>query len=342
MIVKLTLIERLLHRLHALPTPMMDAFGGIIFGRALTIAVRKGLFEIVEAQPMGHEELAAQVGLDSRAVELMMDMFVAGGYVKRKKGKYAIGAEGKKWLVRSSPFYLGNLIRYFESLYERWTHLEVSVERGRPQRPYFADFNDTDWEVYVYGMSDLARLLLPEVRKLITLPHGPSSVLDIGGSHGLYAMDCCRRNHVLHVVVMDFDAALRHTSRIVEAQGLSERVTLTGGNFLEQEFPPQQDCVLMFNIIHGLRQEENRRLVERALDALKPEGRLYILDQLRDHRGRRGLSTLVPLFVGLNLLNETGGTAYAEEQVRDWCSTATTVRVFKLRMPGVGLVEAIK
>ncbi len=50
MILKLTFLERLLHRLHILPTPIMDAFGGIIFGRVLTIAVRRGLFEAVATQ----------------------------------------------------------------------------------------------------------------------------------------------------------------------------------------------------------------------------------------------------------------------------------------------------
>ncbi len=50
MILKFTLLERLLHRLYILPTPIMDAFGGVIFGRVLTIAVRRGLFEAVATQ----------------------------------------------------------------------------------------------------------------------------------------------------------------------------------------------------------------------------------------------------------------------------------------------------
>ncbi|HEX9656631.1 MAG TPA: hypothetical protein VGB89_06930 [Bacteroidota bacterium] len=41
MILNLTLIERL-HRFCLLPMPIMDAFGGVVFGRVLTIAVRRG------------------------------------------------------------------------------------------------------------------------------------------------------------------------------------------------------------------------------------------------------------------------------------------------------------
>jgi len=342
MVLNLTLLERLLHRLHILPTPIMDAFGGVIFGRVLTIAVRRGVFEAVATHSLSVEEIARATQFHSKGVELIADAFVVGGYLKRVGEKYIISEEGKKWLLQSSPHYLGNLIHYFETLYSRWGSFEYSLEHGHPERSYFEVFTEKDWETYVYGMRDLAKLLLNEVKPKLILPNNPKSLLDIGGSHGLYAIECCRRYPTLHATVMDFELALRHTSEIVKAEGMSERISVLEGDFTKNELPPNQDCILMFNIIHGLSEEENQRLIAKSFDALNAGGRLFILDQMKEKKSRSGLAEFLPLMVGLNLLNEIGGNVYAVDAVKGWCSGFSSVNKHTLRLPGVTLVEAVK
>jgi ubiquinone/menaquinone biosynthesis C-methylase UbiE len=170
----------------------------------------------------------------------------------------------------------------------------------------------------------------------------PQSLLDLGGSHGLYSIECCRRYPSLRATIVDFAEALQHTQRIVEEEGMGFRVQLLAADFTAMELPPSQDCVLMFNVLHGLNEEENSALLQRGLQALKPGGKLYILDQLREERRRTGLARFMPLMVGLNLLNEAGGNAYTYEQVKRWCGGASTVRRIRLRLPGVSLVEATR
>ena len=108
------------------------------------------------------------------------------------------------------------------------------------------------------------------------------------------------------------------------------------------DLPQSQDAILLFNIVHGFTEEENRSLVGRAMGALKRGGKLYILDQLRGDRKRSKLSRFMPLMVGLNLLNETGGNSYSFEEVESWCGLATRIRRKRLRLPCVVLVEATR
>lgn len=342
MILKLTLLERLLHRLHILPTPIMDAFGGVIFGRVLSIAVRRGVFEAVASTPKSIEEIAEASRLHVHGVELIVDAFVVGGYLERVEKKFAISGEGKKWLLKNSPHYLGNLIHYFETRYTRWSDFEYTLEHGNPRRNYFDDFTDEDWKIYVYGMSDLAKLLLNEVSSKLVLPSQPKSLLDIGGSHGLCAIECCRKYPTLHATVMDFAPALRHTRDIITKEEMSGRVNVLAGDFTKDELPKNQDCILMFNIIHGLTKDENQKLISQSFDALKSGGKLFILDQMKETKSRSGLSQFMPLMVGLNLLNEIGGNVYDVETVKSWCGTFSSVRKHSLRLPGVSLVEAVK
>jgi hypothetical protein len=58
--------------LHLLPIPVMDAFASVLFGRALAIAVRRGMFEAIAGQPRGLEEIALQTGLSQHGVELLV------------------------------------------------------------------------------------------------------------------------------------------------------------------------------------------------------------------------------------------------------------------------------
>ncbi len=337
-----TLLEHLLHRLNLLPVPVLDSFAGIIYGRVLTIAVRRGLFEAMADGPKGIEEIAAATRLHVRGVELMAESFVVGGYLKTHEGRYSLTRRGKKWLLRKSPNYLGNIIEYFGMLYSRWEDFEYSLEHGRPQKPYYEGFGEKDWSVYVHAMHDLARLLLPEVLPKINLPSAPRTLLDIGGSHGLYAIECCRKYPGLSASILDFAPALSHTKGLLKKSGMGERCSTIEGDFLQAELPGGNDCILLFNVLHGLTEEQNEALVEKSRHALNAGGRLYILDQMKGGRSQSALAGFIPLMVGLNMLNEIGGTAYAVAEVRAWCGGFSSLKVYRLRMPGITLIEAVK
>ena len=348
MVLRLTLLEHLLHRLHLLPMPVMDAFASVLYGRALAIGVRRGIFETVSGGPVSAEDIAARTHLDVKAVELLLEAFVQGGYLTHKSSGFTISSHGRTWLLKSSPRYIGNLVGYFETLHSRWGYLEYSLEHGHPPKPYYEMFEEKDWEVYVHGMHDLALLLMDDVKRQVVFDGAPKSLLDLGGSHGAYAMECCRRYPTLRAVVMDFEPAVRHAKPIIQQEGMTDRVSALAGNFTKESLPGNQDAVLMFNIIHGFTEAENVKLISRALGVLNMGGKLFILDQLkRDRRtsSRQSLGSLsrfIPLMVGLNLLNEIGGNTYTFEQVKDWCVGASSVRRIGLRFPGVELVEIRK
>ena len=342
MIIRLTLLERFLRNAHLLPLPIMDAFGGVLYGRALAVAVRRGMFDALAGGPLGADVLAQRTGMHREAVGLVADASVEAGYLTKRKGLYALSPEGRKWLLADSPDSLTFLIRYFESLHERWRVIEHSMDHGKPARAYYEGFSDEDWRVYVLAMRDLARLVMPAVAPGIRLGRTASLLVDIGGSHGLYAMQCCRRHPGLEAVVMDFAPALGVTAELIRQAGMEKRIRLLGGNFMQAGIPSPADGILLFNIIHGLSDGENRELFTRALHALRPGGKLYVLDQLRDAGGGSGVGRFIPLMVGLNLLTETGGTAYAFAQVKDWCASASVVRLHRLRLPGLSLIEIVR
>jgi hypothetical protein len=339
MIIRLTLLERVLHRLHLLPTPIMDAFGGVLFGRVLVIAVRRGLFEVLAPGEADAHALSVATGLDREAVSLLADACVAGGYLRRRGTLYRLAPEGRKWLLRGSPDSLVSLLGYFETLHGRWAALEGSLDRGRPPQPYYASFTGEEWRGYVLAMRDLARQILPHVARAIRVPRERALLVDIGGSHGLYALSLCSTHPGLRAIIMDFPPAVQIAEEFIREARLADRVATQAGDFMQQPLQQGADLILMFNVMHGLSPEENAALVGRALEALTPGGRLYILDQLKDQADTSALGRFLPLMVGVNLLNEIGGTAYGVSDVEEWCGGRGRVKRIRLRLPGVTLLE---
>jgi hypothetical protein len=342
MILRLTLRERLYHRLHLLPTPVMDIFGSVLFGRALAIAVRRGMFEALAEEPLTPGALATRIGLHPEGATLLCDACVVAGYLRRRGSRYALAREGSKWLLAGSPVSLTHLIRYFEALHRRWGGLERSLERGAPEHPYYQGFSDEDWEEYVLAMRDLARLVMPDVARKLRFTKGASLLVDIGGAHGLYAIECCRRHPGLRAVIMDFPGATATAETIIRGAGMEGRVTLDPGDFSDRAIPAPADGALLFNIIHGQSEEQNRQLIQRVLAALRPGGRLYILDQMKGGGKESAVGEFIPLMIGLNLLNEIGGTSYAVDRVIGWCTGASSVRPRPMRLPGLTLIEVTR
>jgi cyclopropane fatty-acyl-phospholipid synthase-like methyltransferase len=342
--VRLSLRERVLFLLNRLPVPIFDAFAAVLLGKALIVCNSYGVFEVLHGSGHLPAELGKKVGLSTQGVEILLRTLEAGGYVRRSGNQYWNSRLADRWLTRKSPYYLGNLVQYFDSLFSRLDHLAETAQRGEPVKPYFEYFKEKDWETYTYGMMDLARLLMPEVLRVIQLPRTARRLLDIGGSHGLFSIELCRIHPGLTADVFDLHEVSKVGERITRDFQMSSRVVHRSGDFMKDNFGSGYDIVLAFNVIHGLKRSENSSLMRKISEALDAEGTLFIMDQVISRTNSGSLSHVIPAAVGLNLFNEIGGNAYTFSEIRGWCAEAGLVDCSfkKLRVPGVAIIQTRK
>lgn len=342
MIVRLSLFERMLHALHLLPSPVLDGFASVLYGKGLALATRRGIFEQCSRGPQPLSSLARTTGLDAGALEILLMSLEVGGYLKVSTRGYRLTAESRRWLLRESPHSMVSLLGYFETLHRRWNALEVALEKGRPESPYYDSFGEEDWRLYVAAMYELARFMGPYVLPRLTPPPGAAKLLDLGGSHGYYAAACCRRTPGMRATILDFPGSVMWGRQIMAAEQADDLLEYLPADLFTMPFPSDQDVVLLFNIVHGLTPEQNVSVIRRALDALREGGKLFILDQCLEGKRRSDLARLIPLMVGLNLLSEIGGRTYSAEEIIAWCSAARSVRRRRISLPGVTLIEAVR
>src|SRR4029078_3328159 len=125
---------------------------------------------------------------------------------------------------------------------------------------------------------ELARLASKAVARAVRLPRDATSVLDIAGGHGEYAMALCRRHGGLRATVVDLPGSAAIGREIVTNAGMSGRVQHVEGDMFTAHLGGPHDAALAFNIVHHLSPEQARRLFARVAASLRPGAPLCVLD----------------------------------------------------------------
>ncbi|WP_276259369.1 methyltransferase [Haloglomus litoreum] len=342
-------LERLLiHRLNRGPAPILDLFGAGSF-EAVTLALDVGVFETLAdgALPLG--DLAARLDADEEGLRALLDFLAAQGYVAADGDRYRNTEMTETWLLEASETNMAPWLTFWNDLvFPFWeAHLETAIREGAPPQTIYEWFDEepSRWETAQRGFRAAATLILDEVTDAVAVPDGATRLLDVGGGHGLYAIDLCRRHPALAATVFDTEAALAAVADEVAETAVGERLTLVGGDYWTDDLGHDHDVALVFNVIHAHDGAKNRELFERVAASLAPGGRIAVLDQLEGSArmpvGKSGLG-----FVGLTYLTTLGAETHPYDEVEAWLRAAgfedVTRTAIRSGGPGNTLVQATK
>lgn len=347
--VKPNLLERLvLFRLNRAPAPMLDLFGAAGF-EAVTLAVDVGLFEALAEEPLTAAELAGRIDAHEDGIRALLGFLDAQGYVSERDGRFWNTRMTTKWLTDESGTNVAPWLTFWDDVvFPFWEeNLEAAIRAGEPPATLYEWLGDdeTRWETTQRGFRAAASVVVDEVVDAVDVPEDASALLDIGGGHGLFAVELCRARPSLSATVVDSPAALSLARETVEDAGLEDRVTTRGADYLREDLGDGFDVALAFNVVHAHDRGETVRLFERAHDALDPGGRLAVLDQFvgsaRTPVGRAGLG-----FVALTYLVTLGASLPAFDDVVESLGDAGFEGIERTAIRGAGpgntLVQATK
>jgi len=221
-----------------------------------------------------------------------------------------------------------------------WSTLTEITRTGQPVSHHDAEPDAPYWRRYITGQLELARLSAKEVAGRIHVPAGARTVLDIGGGHGWYSAELCRRYPHLTSTVLDLPGSTRVGRDIIAGAGVGDRVSHRDGDVLTAEFGGPYDVVLCFNLIHHLGPDQVGPVLAKIRGALAPDGSLAILDAFAAPSRRRTASAS---YLGLFMYLSSGAGVYTPDQLTGWLDAAGFTaprRSSILRIPGLGLYQA--
>jgi ubiquinone/menaquinone biosynthesis C-methylase UbiE len=198
---------------------------------------------------------------------------------------------------------------------EYWAHLPALLKTDQPVVKMDAAsqseaFYQSQAAVLGWMLTPAAECAARMLRET-GLPKAPA-ILDVGAGSGIWSLTLAREMPGAAVTAVDWPAVLEVAAETATNFGLAGCLTTIAGNYHEVSWPGAAfDLVFLANITHLEAPAGNRALFAKARAALKPGGRLAIVDVFAGQtRGdlNRALYTL-----GLALRTEHGHVYAAKE-----------------------------
>jgi len=264
---------------HPTARVLFDPFLPVIQARAIMAAVRLGIFETLGSETRSIDRLAADLSLDANTLGLLMPVLACAGYVCGDKESYCLTEPARATLLAKSPL---SLTGWVEHNYLHWkaiARLEDVLQSGQGVGLQQSMSNQREWAICQQAMLETARPAADWVASQILIRAGARTMLDIGGSHGLYGATMCRRHPPMKSVVLELAQAIDPARELAKQEGIDDVVTHRAGDVMIEDLGHRTfDAVFLGNIIHHFTEVQNRDLFQRIKIALKTEGTIAIWD----------------------------------------------------------------
>ncbi len=332
--------------LNAAPAPMLDLAGALAY-QIVSAAVRLNVFTALQERPSGPTELAQTLGANERGTGHLLAALAAIGYVVERDGRFHNTSMTEKWFLSDAKMDMGAMMMCWDAfLRELWPHAPEVVRSGK--RPFdFYEFTAKDPALnhaHQRMMMGNANMAGRDIVKKVALPDSARRLLDVGGGHGQFTINFCKAHPRLTATIIDSEIALETARQNLEAAQLSDRVDLYAADLWSVNWGAECDAVLLFNLLHHYDLDTNRKLLQKAYDALAPGGKVAILDQVAGKQSGPATNAIVQL-VGLMYYLFADGRVFTREELTDLLAGAgfRNSQFHPLRSaPGISLLVAEK
>lgn len=315
-----SLFERILAATNLLPAPLLETQIAFTMARAIMAGVKLGIFDAVGGGAATPAAVAAACRTDPAATAKLMDTLVGSRYLRHRAGRYTLAPKARKWLLRDAPRSIADKMLMHYDEWDVVAKFEQYVASGEPLDLHGTLTDAAAWERYQRGMRAVAALSADEVAARLPVPKGATALLDIGGSHGLYSVCLCRRHAGLQATILDLPAAVEQSAPILARESMGDRVRHRAGNALTDDLGTDAwDVVFLSQLVHHFTDEQNRAVMRRIAQALRPGGVCAVVEVLRPASPEQagGMGAVLDLYFAATSRSGTWPLATMQSWQRD-------------------------
>lgn len=314
----------------------------------VSVADEVGVFAALSDRAKPTAEVAAELGLNARALDIHLANLAALGFVERREGRWRATAAARTWLHPQADGYAGPLLHRFKEHQPFHTQLLETLRTGGRAEAYRSA--SAEWERGEMG-PELARMITAFMnahsrassRSIALQPvfGGVRSLLDVGGGSAVFSIEIARAWPALKATVMEIDAICVEADRYIAAAGIADRVQTQAVNMFVQPWPTGHDAHFFSNIFHDWSDETCRLLARKSFESLPSGGRILLHEMLMDDDGCGPLPVAA---FSLLMLIGTKGKQFSLPELRGFLEGAGFVDVESARSSGgyYSLVSARK
>jgi len=285
----------------------------------LTAAASLDVFSPLHAKPMKAEALAGELGTDPRATTILLDALVALKFLSKQGEEYSVPEDVAELLTEQSANNVLPMVRHLANCLRRWTELPKVTKTGKCTEtgPGIRGV-DADREDFIGAMNTISRPVATGVIEKIQ-PFRFRHILDIGGGPGTWSIAFLRAVPEAGATLFDLPAVIPIAKQQFAEAGLSDRVTLMGGDYNTDALPEGADLAWLGAICHQNSRQQNQDLFTRVHTALSDDGAIVIRDVIMEpcHTSPAGGALFA---VNMLVATEAGGTYTFDEYREDLCA----------------------
>jgi hypothetical protein len=326
---------------------LMQMCSGYMITAALYPVTRLGIPDLLAEGPQTIGALAAATGANEDALyRVMRALGNVGAFAENPVRTFSLSPVSNllrndvQGSMRDLVVWMSN-----EFHFRTWGDMMHTIMTGRPsvEKVYgkvcfeaFQDLPETNTE-FNNAMTNISAMTIPVVLEHYDFS-GISTLVDVGGGHGLLISQILKHYPDLKGCVFDLEHVLEGAQERCKRLGLDSRLTTVGGNFFESVCN-SGDAYIMQHILHDWTDERCHTIlknVRKAIDG-KPNAKLIILDSVVTTDGAFDFTK----WKDLEMLLLPGGRERTEEEFRSLLGNAGFRLTRTIPLPSmVSLLEA--
>lgn len=311
-----------------LPPPPLALYQmavGHYFSRAIYLAAKLGIADLLKDGPRDCRELAEATGTHAPSLNRVMRLLVSAGvFAEQENGKFALAPLGE-FMRAGVPGSMRASVLLFAGvgIQDAWKELEYCVRTGEPA--FRKEAPDADAFTQMAKNPEMAAVFdeamatfAPITSAAVAAAYDFSAfgtVVDVGGGNGALLIGILKANPNLRGIVFDQPHAATRATDKIAAEGLSSRCRAIGGDFFK-ELPSGADACVVKHVIHDWDDARAVAILKNCRRAMGPNGKLLIVEGVYPPRIDQSDLSRGAAANDVNMLVSTGGRQRSEAEFR--------------------------
>jgi ubiquinone/menaquinone biosynthesis C-methylase UbiE len=326
---------------------MLQLITGFWVSRAIYVAAKLGLADLVKDSPKTADELARLTGTHSPSLyRALRALASVGVFTDDGRGRFA-QTPLSETLRSDTPGSLRALaiVELGQEHYPAWGNLMHSVKTG--EIAFDNLFKQNAWEYYAQNPEDASNFNesmrgLTEMVNVAVLEaydfSGADKLVDVAGGTGRFISSILSTYPRMRGVLFDLPHVISEAGPLLDAAGVRDRCETSTGDFF-RSVPEGGDAYVMKWIIHDWDDEKSTAILKNIRRAMDEKGKLLLIEMVVPEGNQPDLSK----FLDLDMMVMTGGRERTEAEFNSLLAASgfKLTRVVRTASP-ICVIEAVR
>jgi len=305
------------------PLPFFEAVNSFQKSSALRAAIELDVFTAIADGATTPAALAEKCQASKRGMRILCDYLTVHGFLTKGGSDYSLTPDSALFLNRHSQAFIGSIVFFLThpAQMERFRDVAASVRKGGAADASAIETDHPMWADFARFMAPLMFPAAHEMAEILGASAGePCQVLDVAAGHGVFGIAFAQKNPNAGVIALDWPHVLEVARENAAGMGVAERHSTIPGDALAVDWGSGYDLALLTNFLHHFDRATCERLLRKAHAALKPGGRVAILEFVpNDDRVSPPVAAAFSLVM---LANTPAGDAYTLNELSSMAEAA--------------------